>query len=67
MAQVLKEMEAKTKQAMEIVDQHTSPNYFGDFSYTDCAIFGGDVAGTTFASANLGHIVLSMLVARLLI
>jgi len=67
MAQVLKEMEAKIKQAMEIVDQHTSPNYFGDFSYADCAIFGGDVAGTTFASANLGCIVLSLLVARLLI
>ena len=66
MAHVLKEMVVKTKRAMEIVEKHTSPQYFGDFSYDDCVIFGGDVAGATFVSANLGGIVLSSLLAYLL-
>ena len=56
MATFLKEIVVKTKRAMEIED----------FSYDECVLFGGEVAGTTFASANLLLIILSSLLAFLL-
>jgi len=65
MTQVLKEMLGKTERAMQIVKKHTNPQYFGDFNYKDCVIFGGDVAGSTFHLANLGYIVLTSLLAYL--
>ena len=62
----MKKIVVKTSRAMEIVVKCTSPQYFGDFSSDDCVIFGGDVAGTTFVSANLWGIVVTSLVVYLL-
>ena len=52
MGEFLKETLAKVKRAMEIVEKHTKPNFFGDFTYDDCAIFGGDVDGATISSVG---------------
>ena len=40
MGEFLKETLAKIRRAMEIVEKHTKPDFFGDFTYDDCAIFG---------------------------
>ena len=63
LAEILKDMVATTKRAMEIVKEHTQPDFLGDFTYDDCVIFGGEVAGSTLRSVKLGQIVLLVTVA----
>jgi len=58
LAEVLKDMVATTKRAMQIVKEYTQPDFLGDFTYDDCVIFGGDVAGSTLHSVKLGVIVI---------
>jgi len=62
MAEILKKMVAKTKRAMEIVNNVTQPNFLGGFSHDDCIVFGGDVAGASLQSPKWGHIVTTLIV-----
>ena len=66
MAQFLKEMVVNTKGMMDIVEKYTNPNFFGDFTYDDCVIFGGDVAGATLDSAGWLQISIPSFVTYLL-
>jgi len=63
MAEVLKDMVATTKRTMEVVRKHTQPDYLADFTYDDCVIFGGDVAGSTMNSVKFVQIVILAIVA----
>ena len=62
MAEILKKMVAKTKRAMEIVNNATQPDFLGGFSHDDCIVFGGDVAGASLQSPRWGHIVATLVV-----
>ena len=62
MAEILKKMVAKTKRAMEIVNNVTQPNFLRSFSHDDCIVFGGDVAGASLQSPRWGHIVATLMV-----
>ena len=63
LAEVLKDMVATTKRAMEIVKEHTQPDFLGDFTYDDCVIFGGEVDRSTLHSVKLGQIAILVTVA----
>ena len=67
MAEFLREILAKTRNAMEIVEKYKKPNFFGDFTYEDCVIFGGHVAGATFGSPGWVQIILPSLATYLLL
>jgi len=54
LADILKNMVAAVKDEMEVVDKF-HPDSLAGFTYDDCVIFGGDVAGATYHSATLAH------------
>ena len=62
MAEILKKMVAKTKRAMEIVNNATQPDFLGGFSHDDCIMFGGDVAEASLQSPKWEHIVTTLMV-----
>jgi len=66
MAEMLKMMVEKTKRMMEIVTNHTQPDFLGGFSHNDCIIFGGDVAGASLQSATLGYILTAVVFVYIL-
>ena len=54
MADFLKNMVAAVKQEMEIVES-IHPGSMADFTYDDCMIFGGDVAGANYHYPTLAQ------------
>merc|ERR1712215_608770 len=62
MADVLKTMVGTTKRAMEIIENNTQADFFGGFTYDDCVIFGGVVAGAPLQSATLGYMIIPVVV-----
>ena len=54
MADFLKNMVAAIKQEMEIVES-IHPGSMADFTYDDCMIFGGDVAGANYHYPTLAQ------------
>ena len=50
----------------EVEESH--PGLLADFTYDDCVIFGGDVAGATYHSATLGHfLIIPAIVSHLIL
>ena len=56
MAEYLKVMVTKVDNVIEFVEKNI-PNFFGGFTYDDCAIFGGEIAGSSSVSGSLVQIV----------
>jgi len=67
MAEVLKDLVAESKKTMEMVNNHTQEDFFGDFSYDDCIIFGGKVARASLHSATLIQMVTIVMLPYFLI
>jgi len=65
MAEFLKNTLRNNKRIMQIViSKLEDPDYFGDFIFNDCKIFGGIVAKATTSSSNWIIISFSILVVR---
>ena len=58
MAEFLKDMVTRTKRVIKIVENFI-PNFYGSFTYDDCVIFGGEVAGTSSISASFLFIIVT--------
>ena len=56
MAEYLKVMVPKLDYVIEFVEK-SIPHFFGGFTYDDCSVFGGEIAGSSFLSASLLQIV----------
>ena len=53
MSELLKMVIEKTDHVREITERLTTPDLFGSFTYDDCVIFGGDIAGASSTTINL--------------
>jgi len=63
MAEVLKKMLANTRRAMEIIENSTSQDLLGSFTFDDCVIFGGKVAKAPLNSATLRTLTILFFIA----
>jgi len=55
MTEVLKNMVAESKKAIEKANK-AQTNFLANFTYDNCVIFGGEVAGAPLHSATLGYV-----------
>jgi len=55
MTEVLKNMVAKSKKAIQAVNK-TQTDFLANFTYNNCVIFGGEVAGAPLHSATLRYV-----------
>ena len=63
MTEYLKMIIERIDLVMEIAEKHTTPGIFGGFTYDDCEIFGGNIAGVSSTSASWVHIIVLTMVS----
>jgi len=52
MSELLKMIIKKIDNIIKIAERLTTPDLFGSFTYNDCVIFGGDIAGASSTTIN---------------
>ena len=63
MTEYLKMIIERIDLVMEIAEKHTTPGIFGGFTYDDCEIFGGNIAGVSSTYASWVHITVLTMVS----
>ena len=56
MTEYLKMLIERIDLVMSVAEKHTTPDLFDGFTYDDCAIFGGDIAGVSSTPVSWVHI-----------